>query len=488
MIQEFIEDFGKYLPAQVVPAIVGFFSIPIITRLFPPADYGNYILVIATVSILTAITGWLSRSIIRFYPVYERDGKLNEFYSTIIKWLFISISALAFIFLIVVFATKHSLTNQLYYLMLIGTLVFISSAFFETLQHFIRAKRKVSWYSVFSLWKSITTLGIGIALVIGFKYGIEGLLWGAVLSSVIALPLLWKFSIGGASFGTKGISLELTKEMGGYSFPLVAAGLSAWILSLSDRYVLEFFRGAHEVGIYSVSYAISEYSILLLASLFMLSGGPIGMIVWEKEGVEKSQEFVSKVTRYYLLVILPAVVGLSVLAKPLIGIFVAQEYYEGHIIVPLVTVGVFLLGLRQRFQSGLIYYKKTYLSMFCVISSALLNLGLNFLLIPKYGYKAAAITTLVSYATLLVLEIVISRRFFVWKFPFRTLGKATCASGVMGIMVYLIGSSLTLSPCINLITGVCVGVVIYFLIIVLLGELRQDEIQAMLSLKGNIFR
>ena len=81
MIQEFIKDLGKYLPAQVVPAIVGFFSIPIITRLFLPADYGNYALALATVSILSAIAGWLSMSIIRFHPVYEREGELEEFYS-----------------------------------------------------------------------------------------------------------------------------------------------------------------------------------------------------------------------------------------------------------------------------------------------------------------------------------------------------------------------------------------------------------------------
>jgi len=65
--------------------------------------------------------------------------------------------------------------------------------------------------------------------------------------------------------------------MAKYSFPLVLGNLAAWVLSLSDRYILEFFRGSQEVGIYSASYAISEKSIFLLVSLFMLASGPISM-------------------------------------------------------------------------------------------------------------------------------------------------------------------------------------------------------------------
>jgi hypothetical protein len=90
MIKGFLKDAAKYLPAQIAPAIVGFISIPIITRLFAPEDYGNYSLVMATVMILVTLVGWLSMSIIRFYPAYERDNKLDFFCGNIIKLTFIS--------------------------------------------------------------------------------------------------------------------------------------------------------------------------------------------------------------------------------------------------------------------------------------------------------------------------------------------------------------------------------------------------------------
>ena len=481
MIQEFIEDLGKYFPAQVVPAIVGFFSIPIITRLFLPADYGNYVLVLATVSILSAIVGWLSMSIIRFHPVYERDGKLEDFYGTVIKLLLISVTALSLIFLIILFLSRSYLSDNLYHLMRIGVLVFIMTASLNVLLHFLRAKRQVNWYTAFSVWKSITAIGFGLALVLIFRYGVEGLLWGSVLSIAVALPLIWRVAV--EKFSTsRSIFTSSAREMAGYSFPLVLGNLAAWILSLSDRYVLEFFRGSQEVGIYSASYFISEYSILFVASLFMLSGGPIGMNIWEKEGVEKSREFVSKITRHYLLICLPAAVGISVLAKPAISVLTAPEYHVGYRIVSFVVFGGFLLGLQHRFQSGLVFYKKTRPIMFCIVSAGILNLALNFLLVPKYGYMAAAVTTLIGYAFLLVAMVVVSRRVFIWEFPFKSLGKITCASAIMGVVVYIVGNSLTSSTLLNLIVGISLGTFIYFALLHLFREIYPEEIRALKNL------
>ena len=83
MTQDFLKDAVKYLPAQIVPGIVGFISISVITRIFSPQDYGNYSLAMAAVMVLATLCGWLPMSIIRFYPSYERDKKLDLFLSLI---------------------------------------------------------------------------------------------------------------------------------------------------------------------------------------------------------------------------------------------------------------------------------------------------------------------------------------------------------------------------------------------------------------------
>jgi len=264
-MRDFVKDLLKYLPAQIAPALVGLIAIPIVTRLFPPEDYGNYVLVMATVSILSTVaTGWLSNSIIRFYPAYELKGDLEHFYDTVVKMAFICIAAIFLGFLIILFLGRAHIPSSLHSLMYIGLLVFIVTACFGVLQSFLRAKRQVNWYTIFSIWRNIAGLGLGLALVIIWHLGVEGLLWGSLLSGVIVIPCLWRLSIGKNVSIKKGVSLAAASEMAKYGFPLVIGFLTFWVLSLSDRYVLEFFRGSKEVGIYSASYNISERTIFML--------------------------------------------------------------------------------------------------------------------------------------------------------------------------------------------------------------------------------
>jgi len=174
----------------------------------------------------------------------------------------------------------------------------------------------------------------------------------------------------------------------------------------------------------------------------------------------------------------PAVTGLSTLIKPILNIMTGEQYFEGYKIIPFVTLGVLFLGLQQRFQAGFIFYRKTEYITFTIVASGLLNLFLNFLFIPRYGYFAAAITTLVSYAFLLFLMIIRSRHFFVWIFPFTSLIKITSASAIMGIIVYFICNSLTSSTLINLICGIFIGVLIYFVLLILFREFQPKEKEA----------
>lgn len=474
MIKKFIKETLKYLPARIIPAVIGIIAIPIVTRLFHPTDYGNYALVISTVTILSALVGWVSMGIIRFYPAYERDGKLNKFYTTTTKCLFLSIGILTLLFYIGLLLSKNFISKDLYKLMYVGIFVFVFSALFGVLSSFLQIKRLVSWYSGIFSWKSSASLAIGLILVVSLKFGIEGLLWGIVLSILLILPWLWKKAVG-KFFLKQKISKFLAKEMVSYSIPLMLAGLAAQILSLSDRYVLNFFRNAWEVGIYSISYSIPQKSLLLIIGLFLLSARPLSMHIWEKQGKREARAFIAKTTRYFLIIMLPMTIGLIALARPVFDLLVAREYHMGCRILPPIAVGVLFLGLSQRFGIGLNLYKKTVLDMWAIVIATVANLGLNFIFVPKYGYVAAAITTLICYALMLFLRIYFSRKFFVWKFPFQSLLKCVLASIIMGGGIYFLAHNLYFPVITNLILGILFGTIFYFLLLFLFKEIQAEE-------------
>ena len=88
----------------------------------------------------------------------------------------------------------------------------------------------------------------------------------------------------------------------------------------------------------------------------MFASGPI-MNIWETEEVAKSKEFLTKLTRYYLIICLPIVVGLSVLARQVIDILTAQEYYQGFRIVPLLLLVDFSWGCNNDFTRVYFFIK-----------------------------------------------------------------------------------------------------------------------------------
>ena len=175
------------------------------------------------------------------------------------------------------------------------------------------------------------------------------------------------------------------------------------------------------------------------------------------------------------------------MAKPIINILVAPEYYEGYRIIPLVAFGIFFAGIIHSFGLVFLYVKKIYILSLIAIVTAFLNVGLNFLLVPRYGYMAAAMTTLISYSVNLFLVIIASRRFLIWKFPFTSLGKAVGVSAVMGIIVYPLGNSLTSSALINLLAAIVSGLIIYPVVLFLLRGFQPNEIEILLNLGRRIF-
>ena len=145
---------------------MGLIAIPIITRLLSPEDYGNYVITIATVSVFVTIVGWLSMSIIRFYPAYERDGKLPEFYSTVTILTIVSTICVCLVFVFTLASLKSRISSNIFFLMKIGILVLILLSFFEVFVQFFRSKRQVNWYTGFLAWKNITILGLMELLMI----------------------------------------------------------------------------------------------------------------------------------------------------------------------------------------------------------------------------------------------------------------------------------------------------------------------------------
>lgn len=488
MIKQFVKDTAQYFPALLIPAIISLFAIPIITRLFPPDTYGKYTLTIVTLSYLQAFSiSAISLSIVRFFPIYQQKKETSKFkLNLIIQTLILSVLISALFLLVLSFLSPH-ISQDISYLMRVGILLFISTGFVSVLNTLLRSQFRAGWYTFSNIWISAVGTGLGLILVIIFHFGIDGLLWGTIIAAASAIAIIWGISIGKIKFEKSALSLKPAFEMAAYGFPLVPIGISSLLLSNCDRYIIQLFRGSFEVGVYSAGYTAAQSCIIPISALITLAAGPISIHLWETKGEGPTSEFLNRVTRYYLMLAIPAAMGLTVLCKPIIAILTGASYHESYRVVPWVAFGLLLLGLQQWFQSALMYHKKTKVALLYFIPTALLNIVLNFILVPIYGYMAAAITTLVCYIILLALGIIISRRFLIWEFPIKSLLRITVASLIMSGLVFGLSYAIKFSL-LSLLLLVCLGVISYGVVLFFIRELQYSEINGLVELKARLNR
>lgn len=480
LMKKFIGDFLKYTPSSFIPALIGFLTIPILTKLFAPSDYGNYVLAISVVGFFAMIIQTLlGTPITRFFYSNKENENLESFYDTIVSLSITStiIVTLFFIAILIIFKSNQGLYN----LLLIGIPLFIVTSLFGILKQVLVAKEKSHLYSFFTSFQALMGFLIGIGLIFVFNFDITGIIWGNILSFLMLLPFIYYYSFKGIFTGknhSKKIYIDIIK----YGSPLIIGNLASWILSISDRYILEFYRGSVEVGIYSASYGVSEQTITVIWSLFMIAAYPLIVRMWETQGEKPTQKYISKLTRYYLLISFPAALGLSILAKPVVSVLTSAAYLGGYQIIPLVIFGALLLGLQWWAQLGLLLHNKPNMIGVAVLIAGIINIILNILLVPVYGYIAAAVSTFISYLILLLLMIKIGHKALPWHFPFKPFLKIIVASAIMGIVIYYLQDILTIISLKNLGIEIIVGILIYLVSLTLLKGFNKDEINELTQL------
>jgi O-antigen/teichoic acid export membrane protein len=260
-----------------------------------------------------------------------------------------------------------------------------------------------------------------------------------------------------------------------FGLPIVGGDISFWFLRLADRYILRIFRSAYEVGIYSVGYDLSDRSLGILISLLAMSSWPLVVQTWERKGVQATSSFLTQLMKLYLLICIPAVVAISLLRMPIMNIMADKLYFEANQIIPLIVSSVFFFGFQRWFQLVLALYKKTHFIMISVLGGAVVNIVLNVVFVPSFGYLASAIINVIGYALFALLIVLFSRPLMAWKFPFASLrnsflSSAFMAAGILGVI------STHLPEWAKLIICIPIGLMLYVIALFVIKELSFGDV------------
>lgn len=229
---------------------------------------------------------------------------------------------------------------------------------------------------------------------------------GAILGYVLPVAVLgivaWgtMFTKGKCIFGKKYWKFIFT-----FNIPLIPYYLSQTILNQADRIMIERLESAASAGIYSVAYSLAM-AISLVSSAASDSFTP-----WQYQRMEAGEH--KKVAKMANL-IMPAIAAFHLLlifaAPEIMRIFAAKEYLDAIYVIPPVVIGLLIKWLTWQFINVEFFYEKNKLVALSSIISAVANVVLNAIAIPRFGYLAAGYTTLICYLINMVFHGIVAIR------------------------------------------------------------------------------
>jgi O-antigen/teichoic acid export membrane protein len=254
----------------------------------------------------------------------------------------------------------------------------------------LRAEEKVARYATLSVARGLAAMIMALILVVGFGAGVAGIVWSQFVSQAAFLLLL----LPGAVWGVRWtFSSPTARQLLSFGTPYVFAGLATFVLNLSDRYFLRHFASLHEVGLYSLAYNFGDILILLVTALRM----GYAPFVFSNMKSPDAPRLYARVLTYYVVGMGMVALTVGLFANEVIAIMAAPSYRDAARVVPLVALAQFFHGLAFMVPIGLMIQRRPIFRTVSVFIAAGINLGLNFLWIPRFGMMGAAWATVVAF-------------------------------------------------------------------------------------------
>jgi O-antigen/teichoic acid export membrane protein len=396
--------------ADFLKGAIGFLLIPIYTRYLTPVDYGKLELLNVTLSILAVLVHQgIGTAFFRSFASCEDEKKISVVNLVSTSYFYMAISAL-FIGVLLYFSSgKYS---QFLFGEGSSSGVFVKiiavTLFFQTLNmipfQLMRAHMESLKYVSLSLSGFLIQLILNITFIVMLKLGIIGILLANVITSFLLAVMTMLVIKKHLIFN---ISKPLLKELLSFGYPLILAGLSLWVLQMSDRFLIQKLASTEEVGLYSLGFRFSNILTLLIIMPFQAVWGAYSFQIAVKDG---GKTVIRTIATYFLLIM--CFFGLLIILWSPVAIkfMTGKNFWEAHkVVLPLVYKSI-CWGLLVIFIFGLYFSKKTKHLSGIVCIGATVDIILNFILIPKYGMMGAAFSALIAYIIMNILSYKMSQR------------------------------------------------------------------------------
>ena len=269
----------------------------------------------------------------------------------------------------------------------------------------LRVDERARAYFVLTVLNVVATIPVTVVLVVFLDQGAAGILLGTFGTGAVFLAgLLWQ------QRRRLAVRFEwpLLKRMARFGLPTMPAELTLYSLNFIDRILIVRLAGLAEAGLYALAIKFAQ-AINVLARGFQLAFPPLAYSIADDDEARRAY---SLILTWFAAVCAFAVAGLWLLARWIVDLLAAPEYFESYEAIGLLATGVSLYALYLVLVVILGRTGRTEFSLPATVAGTVVNIVLNLALIPPYGFVGAAAALVASYLVVLVLMYVLTQRLF----------------------------------------------------------------------------
>jgi len=477
----FAQRVGLVGITNAIVSLRGLILIPILTKTLGASGYGIWAQIIVTISLITPIAMLgLPSAMVRFLAGEKDKKEIQEgVYSVLFAILFFGL-----FFSLLLYALSNPIALTIIRdasaapLIKIASIIVLAGALDGATLQFFLTFGQMKKYSALTLLQTFGEVCL-VALAVFYGFGLPGAVVSLLTSRIIIFLIAFFLIISKIGFVIPTFT-QIKSRLKPYllfGLPMVPAVISAWVINMSDRYIIGYFMGSIPVGIYAAAYGIGN-TILMFISPIRTVLYPTISKLWEEDKIEDVKTHLKYSVKYFLMIAIPSAFGLSVLSKELLVILATSEFVSaGSVIIPIVAFGTLIYGFYSIAAYVLTSAKKTHYIGLLLAVAAVTNIILNVVLIPLLGILGAAIATLITFFVLAALTLYLSFKDLRFDLNFGFIVKSVIASMVMS------GLILKYNPVgtINVLISIGFGGGIYFGLLWLLKGFNKDELRVLKS-------
>ncbi|MBR2388312.1 MAG: oligosaccharide flippase family protein [Clostridia bacterium] len=274
---------------------------------------------------------------------------------------------------------------------------------------YLRAIGKVGVFATQGIINTALTIIYNVTFLVAFDMGVTGYVLSTVAADLTVTLGLFVFCKLYRDFSFKNYDKKTLRDMLKFSIPYIPTTLLWLITSVSDRFIVTYYCGEAANGLYSASYKIPTL-ITIVYGIF-IEAWQISAVRDGGESIEEKEKFFGRVYRDYLAILVAGASFIILGSQVFTNILLADSYFESWRFVPILTVATMFSAFSSFLGSVYFLEKKSVYSMLTALTGALVNIVLNFVMIPKHGAMGAAVATLISYVTVYAVRVIDTRKY-----------------------------------------------------------------------------